>query len=89
MKQKSLKTGSLFTAPCLSSRAFQKELKELNAILRPKGLCAIPLRFRKGRALVYIYRRSALAGDPGGQGEVLSCTRPKHNAAAKLTANCD
>lgn len=60
-----LKTGSLFTCACASREELTAALCQLNKTLVPKGVCAIPLRFGNGRALIYVYRRSGLKRDLG------------------------
>ncbi|MBE6128175.1 MAG: DUF3793 family protein [Erysipelotrichaceae bacterium] len=58
-----LKTASLFTTSCHDSEHLRKQIGQINARLRNSGLRLIPLSFRNGRALIYIYRESALARD--------------------------
>ena len=58
-----LKTGNLFSCRCGSGREMNDCVRELNRKLRPKGLRALPLRFRNGRALVYLYRPDRLRRD--------------------------
>ncbi len=58
-----IKTGSLFTAPFTGRKVLVRELRELNGILTARGLRAVPVRFRRGRALIYLYRPSALRRD--------------------------
>ncbi len=50
-----LKTGNLFTAAVESEDALRKSVCRLNASFRSKGLQVVPLRYRNGRALVYVY----------------------------------
>lgn len=58
-----LKTGSLFTCTYSSMPALRDDLRSLNQRLRDKGLCAVPLRCREGRCLVYLYRPALLHRD--------------------------
>ena len=58
-----IKTGSLFSAGFSSRRRLREELEELNRSLNPRGLRALSLRWRDGRALIYIYRPRRLARD--------------------------
>ena len=58
-----IKTGSLFTCPCQDENALKEEIKEYNRSFVPKGLCMIPLRFEKGKALIYLFRPSGLKHD--------------------------
>lgn len=56
-----LKLGSLFSVSC-QEIGFESELERLNALFEPKGLVLTVLREREGRALMYLYRTSELAG---------------------------
>ena len=58
-----IKTGSLFSCACPCRPALTRELKRLNRMLTPKGIRVLPLRMYPGRALIYVYRPSALSGD--------------------------
>ncbi len=58
-----IKTGSLFTAACTDRATLARELRELNGVLTKHGLRAIPLRYSKKRALIYLYRPEALSRD--------------------------
>lgn len=58
-----LKTGSLFRAACTDKKALLAQIRDLNQRLREKGLCLIPLRFRDGNALLYLYRPARLKID--------------------------
>ena len=58
-----LKTASLFTTPCDDYERLRPQILRINAKLRQNGLRMIPLCLRRGRALIYIYRESALAKD--------------------------
>ena len=58
-----LKTGSLFSCPFRDEGALHGRLTSLNRSLRGKGLAVIPLRYRDGRALLYVYRRTRLTRD--------------------------
>lgn len=58
-----LKTGSLFTVKYDDEDEIRADLRRLNAILVPKGLRALPVRFTRGRALIYLYRTGHLARD--------------------------
>lgn len=52
----SIKAGSLFTSRFESEEAMRRSLRGLNQRLRGKGLMAIPLRWREGVGLIYLYR---------------------------------
>ena len=57
-----IKTGNLFSCACPSRRDLTKDLCRLNKKLVPKGIRVLPLRVRKGRALIYAYRPNAING---------------------------
>jgi len=59
----SLKTGNMFSTPCESREKLQEYVCGLNRRLRSKGLCVLPLRYRDGMALVYVYRPKKLSAD--------------------------
>lgn len=58
-----LKTGNLMSIPYESEQKTMEEIRALNDVLVPKGICLYPLRFHKGRVLVYIFRPSFLQRD--------------------------
>lgn len=58
-----LKTGNMFTCTFDSREQMIAELRRLNQRLRQKGLCILPLRWRDGRALLYLYRPKMLERD--------------------------
>ena len=58
-----IKTGSLFTAAYTDRETLAQELRELNGVLKRHGLRAIPLRYSKRRALIYLYCPEALMRD--------------------------
>ena len=58
-----LKTGNLMSCPYESRQKTMDELRALNDELVPKGICLYPLRFHKGRVLVYMFRPSFLQRD--------------------------
>ena len=58
-----LKTGSLFPCPYESKQALMKDVRKLNQILVPKGLCLLPLRLAEKQALLYLYRPRELERD--------------------------
>ena len=57
-----LKTGSLFSCPCPSEEEVRRDVRALNQVLVPKGLCVLPLRRAGSRALIYLYRPDQLPG---------------------------
>ena len=58
-----MKTGSLFSCACGDAAALRKELRRLNKMLAPRGLCLLLLRQTEGRALLYLYRPERLKTD--------------------------
>ena len=58
-----IKTGSLFSAAFASKTERTETLREWNALLRRKGLRAVPFGCGKGRTVVYVYRISQLERD--------------------------
>ncbi len=58
-----LKTGNMFTCPFETREEMTAELRQLNLRLRRKGLRALPLKWRDGKALVYLYRPRLLERD--------------------------
>ena len=58
-----IKTGSLFSAAFASKKEQVETLRRWNAILRGKGLRAVPFANNNGRTSVYVYRVSRLGTD--------------------------
>lgn len=58
-----IKTGSLFTSAFATKAAMNTSLASLNCRLRGKGLRAVPLRYRDGIGLIYLYRPNRLSAD--------------------------
>ena len=58
-----IKTGSLFPCPCDDREALLDDVRRLNRLLAPKGLCLLPIRFKGGQALLYLYRPAVLHRD--------------------------
>ena len=58
-----LKTGNMFTCAFDSRKQMTKELRQLNQRLSHKGLRILPLRWRDGKALLYLYRPKLLEHD--------------------------
>ena len=46
-----IKTGSLFPRPCEDREDLLADIRRLNRLLVPKGLCLLPIRFLEGQAL--------------------------------------
>ncbi len=58
-----LKTGNMFSCRYESATAMRNSIRDWNKILTKKGLRVLPLKFEKGRGLIYIYRPSQLFTD--------------------------
>lgn len=59
----SLKTGSLFSCAYETTQELYDSIRSLNKRLCGKGLRVLPLRCKKGRCLVYVYRPGKLHED--------------------------
>lgn len=60
-----LKTGNLFPCGYRDRAEMRDALRAWNRRLAGKGLRVVPLRYRNGRALIYVYRPSKLCADLG------------------------
>ena len=58
-----IKSGSLFSCPYRTRDAFLGEIRDFNRRYASRGLCMLPLRYWKDKALVYLFRPQALACD--------------------------
>ena len=58
-----LKTGNLFAAEYRSPQEVRAQVRRLNRVLVPRGLRAMPMRYGKTRALIYVYRPDRLQKD--------------------------
>lgn len=58
-----IKTGNLFGCDFKSEREMRECLRRWNRLLTAKGLRVLPMRFREGRALIYLYRPARLTAD--------------------------
>ncbi len=58
-----LKTGNMFNCAFDGHEQMIAELRQLNQRLRNKGLRILPLRWRDGKALLYLYRPKMLERD--------------------------
>ena len=58
-----LKTGNMFACGFESREKMTEDLRALNRQLRVKGLRILPLRWRDGKALLYLYRPRRLERD--------------------------
>ena len=57
------KTGNLFSCSYRDSKEVLGFLRHWNTMLREKGIRLLPLRFKNGKALIYVYRPSQLNKD--------------------------
>lgn len=58
-----LKTASMFSCSFSDKSEMVSSLCAFNRLLSKKGVRAVPLRHRKGKALIYIYRPKKLSSD--------------------------
>lgn len=58
-----IKTGSLFPCPCGDQELLMDEIRQMNRLLVPKGLCLLPIRCGGEHALLYLYRPAELRRD--------------------------
>ena len=58
-----MKTGNIFTYHFKDSCQLQNTIRRLNALLKGKGVCVLPLRYQKNSALIYLYRPTKLYND--------------------------
>lgn len=58
-----LKTGNIFLCPYSDICAMRDDLRTFNKCLYPKGIRVLPLSYKTGKALIYIYRPSMLKSD--------------------------
>ena len=58
-----IKTGSLFPCAYETKDALLADIRAFNRRFAARGLCLLPLRCRSRRALLYLYRPSALRRD--------------------------
>ena len=58
-----IKTGSLFNCAFESHQEMTENLRTLNLCLLRKGVTALPLRYRDGKALIYLCRIEMLEAD--------------------------
>ena len=58
-----IKTGGLFSCPFQDVRSLRVWLRQINRRLAPKGVRVLSLRYRRGRALIYVYRPGMLCRD--------------------------
>lgn len=59
----SIKTANMFTCPFSSRQEMLCSLRTFNRRLLKKGLRILPLRYKDGLGLIYVYRPEKLARD--------------------------
>ena len=71
-----MKTGSIFSCPYDSERELFSQVQDLDRRLSPRGLRALLLRWRRGKALLYVFRPAMLRRDlRGDAAQRLLCER--------------
>ena len=58
-----MKTGNMFVCSYGSADEMRRAVRQRNRQFAKKGLRVLPLRYRKNKALIYIYRPSHLRKD--------------------------
>lgn len=58
-----IKTGAIFPAVFEDREELARDIRRLNRLFVPKGLRLLPLRYRDGSALLYLYRPAELRRD--------------------------
>ena len=83
-----IKTGSLFNCAFASRGEMTASLRAINNCLLCKGVRAIPLRYRDGRALVYLFRPDMLERDlrdPVAAGILKETGYPDENISCRIS----
>ena len=75
-----LKTANMFSAEYESREEVTAQLRRLNAVLVPKGLRILPMRYMQSRVLLYLYRPTRCGATSKTATLAISCataaTRP-------------
>lgn len=82
-----IKTGSLFNCAFEDREEMTESLRNVNHCLLCKGVSAIPLRIRDGKALVYLYRPAMLEqdlSDPLAEEILTACGYPKGRVTERI-----
>lgn len=58
-----MKTANMYTCAYASEEEMREHVRQLNRTFGDKGLRAIPLRYRGGKALIYVFRPERLKED--------------------------
>ncbi len=82
-----IKTGSLFSCPFGNREEMTESLRMVNRCLVRKGVCVLPLRWREGKALLFLYRPQMLEndlGDPLAEDILRTCGYPDGSASERV-----
>ncbi|MBQ8927282.1 MAG: DUF3793 family protein [Oscillospiraceae bacterium] len=79
-----LKTGSLFGCRFDSPEALRCDVCALNRMLSDKGLRVLPLQYRSGRALIYVFRPERLRRELGDEAHSRLLERMGYPCAAPM-----
>ena len=82
-----IKTGSLFNCTFDSRKEMTDSLRTINRCLISKGVCVLPLRYRDGKALIYLYRPAMLEkdlSDPVAAGILKENGYPSDNCSRRI-----
>ena len=63
-----MKPANLISLPYQNEEQARADIREMNRIFAGKGLRAVPLNFRKGHVLLYLYRPASLKLEFAGEG---------------------
>ena len=81
-----IKTASLFTTEYENKAELLSQLNRINILLKNKGVTALPLKYVRGRAVIYVFRASALKRDM--QDEQVSRMLTKAGYSCVSTQGC-
>ncbi len=82
-----IKTGSIFNCAFSDLQDMLGSLRKINRCLIQNGACAIPLRYRDGKALIYLYRPMMLEhdlDDPVASDILNACGYPEGNPEKRI-----
>lgn len=63
-----LKTGNLFSCQAKDKKGLLADIRQINRKFVSRGIRLIPMNYREGRALIYMYRPQKLKKDLADQG---------------------
>lgn len=58
-----IKTGNLFNCQVKDPEALSADIRQMNKQFVPRGIRLIPVKYKDGRALIYLYRPEKLKSD--------------------------